>query len=147
MIHIKSGVLLAIFSLFLIHQVIPHQHHEHHSHDGMVQNYVEVEHGHDHHHEHEHEEKESSESLFLDFFLACHSHTNNGVNAEYTHTNTVVNKQKTLNVYVVAANESFAGLELQPFNVNPNLLFYSPPDILYNSYIVRPELRGPPALG
>ena len=61
---------LGIFSLLLLHQVIPHLHHQHqgtHEHN--------VSHNHHAHHHHKPEKKDSKKG-FLDWFLEIHLHSN-----------------------------------------------------------------------
>ena len=63
--HIKALFFLGIFSLMLLHQVLPHLHHQHeveHTHKAFA-------HSENHNHHHDVPKKESSKKGLLDLFL------------------------------------------------------------------------------
>ena len=69
--NIKALFFLGIFSMLLLHQVVPHLHHEHdveHTHKAVANNET-------HSHHHDVPEKESPNKGILDLFLEMHVHS------------------------------------------------------------------------
>jgi zinc transporter ZupT len=140
--HIKALFFLGIFSLMLLHQVLPHLHHQHeveHSHKAVANSYS-------HSHNHDIPEKESSKKGFLDLFLEVHIHS------------------VVANEIVVTRNSSFKQLNvkkdvktsifLNRYSISINyddkaekITGYHPPNTYFNSYLSSLDTRGPPSLG
>ncbi|MEP6262678.1 MAG: hypothetical protein ABJ092_13975 [Gillisia sp.] len=137
---IKASILLGLFSLMLLHQMIPHLHHvnrENHDH-------AQVEHAHSHDHQHE-EEPGETKSLFS-FLLSMHSHV--GGNSE-------VPVVKTSTEQIAPKKESSENLVLQNFfqetafsegEVAYLIGNYQLPPEYFNLYLSHIPLRGPPQL-
>ena len=142
-IKIKASLLLGIFSLLILHQIVPHQHHDHESQNEVAHNHEAVVHGHNHDHDDNHK-KESTKSLLLDFFLEIHSHGNS--NASYTYANTIIKKQKSVDLNVLKAKIEVEYIAIVDYQLISKIL-YASVITPYNASLVRPELRGPPLLG
>ena len=69
--HIIAIFFLGIFSVFLLHQIVPHLHHQHE--DSRSQKAILHADSHDHHHDTP-EKEDNSKNGFLDFFLGMHVH-------------------------------------------------------------------------
>ncbi|MEN3324029.1 hypothetical protein VP395_09845 [Mariniflexile soesokkakense] len=139
--NIKALFFLSIFSMLLMHQVVPHWHHQHqgeHQHN-------EVAHSHNHEHHHETPEKDTSKKGFFDWFVEMPVHT-------HTTTDVLVSKESTVKKITV---EKESVRTLLPETVNLALInvdtsnerWYHPPDKLQNTYFPNCSLRGPPSLG
>jgi len=137
--HIKAFFFLGIFSMLLLHQVVPHLHHQH-----------DVEHTHhadthsDKHH-HDDAEKENSEKGILDFFFGAHVHsvvTNEIFVAQERSVKQVkVKKEVKTPVSLVHYNKSIIYDEAGKNRV------YHPPNNYFNRYLISSDSRGPPTLG
>jgi len=136
---IKALFFLGIFSMLLLHQVIPHLHHQHedsHSHTTTVHN--------DDHHHHDAPEKDgNSKKGFIDFFLDMHAHST------IIYDNIVVLKETVTNQKVVKKYIT------NPISPNYNIVYidygdvekpliYQPPNNYFNPYLTFLDLRGPP---
>ena len=139
--HIKAFFFLGIFSMLLLHQVLPHWHHEHdveHTHKAVA-------HSDTHSHHHDVPEKESPNKGFLDLFLEMHMHSVVSTEILLTHERSVkqieVKKNKTSpisnHIYSVAINYE----EAEKTKV------YQPPNNYFNAYLSSLDSRGPPSLG
>lgn len=139
--HIKVIFFIGIFSMFLLHQVVPHLHHQHqdsHSHNSVALN-------NDHDHHHAPEKEDNPKSGFIDFFLTMHVHSS--VSNEI-----LITKENVVKQTVVRKNI------IQPFSPNYNIVYndygevdkrsiYHPPKNYFNLYLICLDLRGPPSLG
>ncbi|MDE1207647.1 hypothetical protein [Tenacibaculum larymnensis] len=145
-IQIKASFLLAIFSLILVHQSIPHYHHEHQS-DGEIANHHHSDTTHEHHHNHSDEQdKAVVTKSILNAFLEFHSHGNTLVK-DHLPSYTILKKQKSFDVELASIpilDDNFGYVDVQKKNKLP---LYTPPDIVYKTYLAGLELRGPPVLG
>lgn len=139
--HIKALFFLGIFSMLLLHQIVPHLHHEH-----------EVEHTHkaiansdNHSHHHDVPEKESPKKGFLDLFLEMHVHAivfNEILLIQESNVKQLdVKKEISSPVSVVHYNICINYDEAEKVN------FYHPPDGYFNPYLSSLHSRGPPSLG
>ena len=139
--HIKALLLLGIFSMLILHQIVPHLHHQHeesHSHNSVA-------HYNDHDHHHDAPEKEdNSKNGFIDFFLAMHVHSavSNEIlivkeNVVYQ---TVVKKDITL---PFSSNYNSVYIDYEEVDKQP---IYHPPNSYFNLYLICLDLRGPPYL-
>lgn len=140
--HIKALLFLGIFSLMLLHQVVPHLHHQHeieHTHRA-------VEHTDNHSHNHDAPEKESSKKGFLDLFLEAHIHSvvaneiivSHECNVKQLKVKKDVKTSVFLNRYSLSIN-----YDDKPEKVS----VYHPPNDYFNHYLSSLNLRGPPYFG
>jgi hypothetical protein len=139
--NIKALFFLVIFSMLLLHQIVPHWHHQHQE----EHQHSEVEHSHQHCHHHENPEKDNSKKSFFDWFIEMHVHTNTAIDV-------LVFKESTVKKISVE-KESVNQLLLENANLavlngdTSNEKWYHPPDKLQNTYFPNCSLRGPPCLG
>lgn len=143
--NIKALFFLGIFSMLLIHQIVPHLHHQHQdAHQDDVAHHHNNHDEHDHHHHHE-DEEDSPQKGFIDWLLETHTHTNTTMNVlvleHTTFKEIVVQKEigKTFFLKTIHIVSRDADINLQEW--------YHPPDNFQNSYIPNLTLRGPPSLG
>ena len=140
--NIKALFFLGIFSMLLLHQVVPHLHHEHdveHTHTVLTHND-----NHSHHHD-EVPEKESPNKGFLELFLEMHVNIVVSNEILLTHTSNVKqlivkkieNELVSVNHYAIFINYD----EVEKIKV------YHPPNNYFNSYLSSLDSRGPPSLG
>ncbi|TCP25852.1 hypothetical protein EV195_103214 [Tenacibaculum skagerrakense] len=150
---IKAYFLLAIFSLILIHQSIPHCHDDHESDIKIAHHHSDSSHGHGHSHNNEHQHNHSDNSnkkeakSLLNTFLEFHTHGNTYSQDNLISTFNLIKKD------VSSDNKSCCSKENLNYNLDISLSkdnnynFYTPPDVFYESYLEGIELRGPPVLG
>jgi len=138
--HIKALLFLGIFSMLLLHQVLPHLHHQH----KVAHTHKDVAHNQSHHH-HDTPKNESLKKGFLDLFLDMHAHSVVSSEMLLTYDRSV----KQLNVKKNVST---------PFSVVHYRLFvsyddiekeavYHPPNNYFNPYLSFLDSRGPPSLG
>jgi zinc transporter ZupT len=136
--HIIALFFLGIFSLFLLHQVLPHLHHQHeveHTHNGVAHTDI---------HNHDVPEKESSKKGFLDLFLEVHMHSVVANEIVLTHNSSfkqlnVKKKENTsisFNYYSISIN----------YNEEEKVNVYHPPKKYFTPYLSSLDSRGPPSL-
>lgn len=137
---IKASILLGLFSLMLLHQMIPHLHHEHkEEHDHGV-----AEHAHSH--EHQHEKGPEDPKDFFSILLAMHSH-----GASSTEVPVVKETVQHIILKKVKAETSSPQVYL-PKNAFPEgtvaerIRNYQPPPKYFDAYLSFLSLRGPPQL-
>lgn len=139
--NIKALFFLGVFSMLLMHQVVPHWHHQHQE----VHQHSELAHSHNHEHHHENPKKDTSKKGFFDWFVEMHVHTNATADV-------LVLKQTTVKKITVE-KESVKTLLPQTENLalidvdTSNKRWCHPPDKLQNTYFPNCSLRGPPSLG
>tara|TARA_R110002074_G_scaffold47755_1_gene122377 strand:- start:810 stop:1244 length:435 start_codon:yes stop_codon:yes gene_type:complete len=139
--HIKALFFLGIFSMLLLHQVLPHWHHEHeveHTHKAVANSNT-------HSHHHDLPEKESPNKGFLDLFLEMHVHSVVSNEILLTHESSIkhleVKKDISTPVSIVHYYSSINYDEAEKIKV------YHPPNNYFNPYLSSLNLRGPPSLG
>ncbi|WP_142786136.1 hypothetical protein [Changchengzhania lutea] len=139
--HIKALFFLGIFSMLLLHQVLPHWHHEHdgeHTHKAVA-------HSDTHSHHHDVPEKESPKKGLLDLFLEMHVHSVVANEILLIHENSLkqldVKKDIATPVAVIQYNISINYDEAEKTRV------YHPPNNYFNAYLSSLDSRGPPSLG
>jgi len=139
--HIKALFFLGIFSMLLLHQVLPHLHHEHdleHTHKAVSNSDT-------HGHHHDAPEKESPNRGFLDLFLEMHVHTvvsNEILITHESNTKHFENKKDiSTSVSIVHYHSPISYDETEKIKV------YHPPNYYFNSYLSSLDSRGPPSLG
>lgn len=145
--NIAAVIFLGVFSMLLLHRVVPHLHHQHQeTHHSSAHNYTEHHHHDDHNHNHHQKEKEHKTTKgFIDWFLGTHSHTN-------APTDILVLRNTTIQKFTVAKEVA----KDSSFEIATSILYqtgasqrqwYHPPDHLYQTYFYSSTLRGPPVLG
>lgn len=138
--NIKALFFLGIFSMFLLHQVIPHLHHQH-----EVKNTHESTHNDNHSHEHDSPQKESSEKGFLDLFLEMHTHT-------IVYTEVLLTQQRSVKQLDVK-KDVIKSFSVNHFSFIANydevekIKVYQPPNNYFNAHLSSLDARGPPSLG
>ncbi|OUR91925.1 hypothetical protein A9Q87_08980 [Flavobacteriales bacterium 34_180_T64] len=138
--HIKALFFLGIFSLLLLHQVVPHLHHQHeveHTHKAVA-------HSDSHSHHHDVPEKESSNKGLLDLFLEMHSHSVVFNEILVVHERSVkqINDKKNVNTSVLVNRYSIS----INYDDVEKVAVYHLPNIYFNKYLSSLESRGPPSL-
>jgi hypothetical protein len=139
--NIKALFFLGVFSMLLLHQVLPHWHHEHdveHSHKAVANSDT-------HSHHHDVPEKESPNKGFLDLFLEMHVHSVVSNEILLTHESSikylVVKKDVSTPISVGHYYSSINYDEAEKIKV------YHPPNNYFNTYLSSLDSRGPPSLG
>ena len=131
---------MGLFSLILIHQMIPHLHHE----NSENHDHAEMEHAHSHDHQHE-EEPGEPKSLFS-FLLSMHSHVGGNTEVPVVKTSTeqiAPKKERSENLVPYNFFREIAFSE----NVVADLIAnYQPPPDYFKLYLSHLSLRGPPHL-
>ncbi len=139
--HIKALFFLGIFSILLVHQVVPHLHHQHdieHSHEAVAQ-------GDNHSHHHDVPEKENPKKGLFDLYLKIHVHSvvPNEILLTYESSVKLLKVKKDISNPVPNKhyNSSLSYEEAE------NISVYHPPDRYFNPYLSSLDSRGPPSLG
>jgi len=136
--HIKALFFLGIFSLLLLHQVLPHWHHQHHSHEAIA-------HSDSHSHHHDDSDEESPKKGLLDLFLEFHIHS--VVTNEVLVTNESSVKKLTVQKLVnTAISDNHFSFPIS-YDAAEKAAVYHPPNIYFNPYCSFLDSRGPPYLG
>lgn len=139
---IKAFFFISIFSLLLLHQVLPHLHHQsevEHTHNTIAH------HNENHQHQHDTPKENNSEQGFLDTFLDIHIHS-------IIHNEIVLQQNKNLNYHIVVKKNIN-----KPFQLACDLFVhiekvekveeYLPSKNHRNPFLTNLKLRGPPILG
>ncbi len=137
---IKAFIFLGLFSLILLHQMIPHLHHQHqetHSHSLTE---------HTHSQEHHQEKKSKNSKNLFSILMSMHSHGGNNsevpivkISIEHVTPKKVKAENPVLKVFIPQP-----ALSKDPFiDLIGN---YQPPPKYFNSYLSYLSLRGPPQL-
>jgi zinc transporter ZupT len=142
--HIKALFFLGIFSLLLLHQVVPHLHHQHdveHSHKAVSNSNSDS-----HSHHHDVPEKESSNKGLLDLFLEVHIHS--------VVANEIVVTQNSSVKQLKLKKDVKTSIFLNRYSISINyddeaekITVYHPPNIYFHQYLSSLDTRGPPSLG
>ncbi len=139
--HISAFLFLSIFSMFLLHQVLPHNHHE-------LTDAIEISgHHHSHAHSHDHDKEESKDSNdhsgLLAFLLGTHSHAYHS--NDFQLRNELKPQIRTKDLY------SFVLPQFQLYTFERHKEKLKPVSRCAPGYrhpnLSTPFLRGPPALG
>ncbi len=139
--HIKALFFLGIFSMLLMHQVLPHWHHQH----KVEHTHKVVAHSDSQDHHHDVPEKESSDKGLLGLFLEMHVHSVVANEILVTQNSSVkqLNVKKVLKTSVFANHYSIS----KRYDETEKVRVYHPPDNYFNYYLSSLDTRGPPALG
>ncbi|CAN5165908.1 hypothetical protein BH23BAC2_BH23BAC2_27400 [soil metagenome] len=139
--HIKALFFLGIFSLLLLHQVVPHWHHQQeaeHSHKAVA-------HSESHRHHHDVPEKGSSKKGLLDMLLEVHIHSVVSNEILVTHKSNV-NQLSFKKVINTPVSDNHYSISIN-YDEAEKIRVYHPPDFYFNSYLSSLSSRGPPTLG
>ena len=138
--HIKALFFLGIFSLLLLHQVMPHLHHLHeigHSHKAVANSDSHSQH-------HDVPKKESSKKGLLDLFLEVHIHSVVSNEILETHVSIIsqfkVKKDVKTPIFLNRYSISIKYDDEDSIKV----VVYHPPNNYFNSYLSSLDSRGPP---
>ena len=139
--NIKAFFFLGVFSMLLLHQVLPHWHHEdeiEHTHNGIEHNATFSHHHHD-------SEKQSPLIGFIDLFLEMHVHSvmSNDILLTYQSSVKQLEAKKNINTAIYDYHYSSSISEYDA----PITRVYHPPNTYYNPYLSSLDSRGPPSLG
>jgi len=140
---IAAFFFLGLFSLMMLHQVLPHLHHQHeetHSHSDIAHT------GEHHHHDDGSHGKEESPYGFFGFFMDMHVHSTVSSDIVVLKRNTV-EQQTTVDDNIVKAVSDFQEFYVVDKRQNAKPPIYQPPSYYFNSYLSSLDLRGPPFLG
>ena len=138
---IKALFFLGIFSMLLLHQVLPHWHHEHeveHTHNAIA-------HNDNNSHHHDVPEQESPNKGFLDLFLEMHVH--------YAVANEILLIQKRSVKQLDVKKDISKSVSFSHYHSSLNydeaekIKVYHPPNFYFNTYLSSLDSRGPPSLG
>ena len=139
--HIKALFFLGVFSVLLLHQVLPHWHHEdevEHSHSAIKHSDTLV-------HHHHISEKLSPFIGFLDLLLEMHVHSVVSSDILLTRENSTkylkVKKEISTPISVKHGVINISYDEVEKTKV------YHPPNTYFNPYLLSLDSRGPPSLG
>lgn len=137
---IKAFILLGIFSLMLLHHMIPHLHHE----SQEAHDHGSTEHTHSRDHQHE-KHSTNSQDLFS-VLLALHSHGGSHsevpivkISIEHITTKKVKSEKTILKVFL----QQPALSEIRLVDLIGN---YKPPPDYFHPYLSHLSLRGPPQI-
>ena len=139
--HIKALFFLGIFSMLLLHQVLPHWHHEHdveHTHKAVANSDT-------HSHHHDVPEKESPNKGLLDLFLEMHVHS--VVTNEILLTQESGIKHLEVKKDVSTPISVVRYYSLINYDEAEKIKVYHPPNNYFNAYFSSLDSRGPPSLG
>lgn len=140
--HIKATFFLGIFSMLLLHQIVPHLHHQHvdsYSYNTSV-------HTDDHSHHHDNPEKEdNSKSGFLDLFLGLHVHTT--VLEDIPVIGEITKKLRVVDNVVCDIPAFYNSIILIDYKKVEKPPLYHPPNTYFNPYTTNLDTRGSPFLG
>ena len=140
--HIIALFFLGIFSMFLLHQIVPHLHHHHedsHAHS-------EIKHADTHDHHHDTPEKENnSKSSFFDFFLDIHIHV--GVSDDIPVIRQLTKKWRVFDHIISDISALYNDIILKDYALVGKPSVYRPPNNYFNPYTTNLDVRGPPDLG
>jgi len=139
---IAAFFFLGLFSLMMLHQVLPHLHHQHedaHSHSDIAHS------GEHHHHDDDSQEEDSSNGL-LGLFMDMHVHSTVSSDIVLLERNsceqqTVVEKDVAKSSF---ETQNIFSIDYRQNNKPP---VYHPPNKHFNPYLSSLDLRGPPSLG
>ena len=139
--HIKALFFLGIFSLLLVHQIVPHLHHQHeieHTHEA-------VSHSDSHSHHHDVPEIKDSKKDLFDLFLEAHIHSLVSNEILLLQNSSVKQFKVKKNVKTfISVNHYYISLN---YDETEMVSVYQPPNIYFDSYLSSFDSRGPPALG
>lgn len=139
--NIKALFFLGIFSILLLHQIVPHWHHQ----DQGEHQHSEVAHSHQHDHHHERPENKTSKKGVIEWFLEVHVHSVAAIDFLVLKRQSIkkFSVKKELSKSLITAETNFVNSD----NTHINKLWFDPPDRIHKPYFSSYTLRGPPRLG
>ena len=138
--HIKALFFLGIFSLMLLHQVVPHWHHKYdvgHTHKTVV-------HNDNHTHHHDTPKKEDSKKGFLAFFLDVHVHSIEANEITLRHQKNIKKHNVKKDISTPISVNYYTSTN---YDSTENVVIYHPPNNYFNPFLLSLTSRGPPILG
>ena len=139
--HIKALFFLGIFSMLLLHQVLPHWHHE----DVVKHTHSAISDSNTHSHHHNHSEIQSPLIGFLDLFLEMHVHSVMSTDMLITFQSSVKQFEAKKNINAAIYEDYYSSVISNDETLT--LGNYHPTTTYFNSYLSSLDSRGPPALG
>jgi len=139
--HIKAIFFLGIFSIFLLHQIVPHLHHEHE----IAKTILAHSEGDHHNHHDTPEENKSSKKGLMDFFLGMHVHV--AVSDEIPVIRELTKKLRQVDNVVSDIPALYNNIILKDYTEVQKPAVYRPPNNYFNPYTANLDVRGPPYLG
>jgi hypothetical protein len=139
--NIKALFFLGIFSLLLLHQVLPHWHNEH----DVEQTHKAFANSDTHSHLHDEPEKESPNKGFLDLFLEMHVHSVVTNEILLTHESGIKHLEVKKDVSTPISVVHY--YSLINYDEAEKIKVYHPPNNYFNAYLSSLDSRGPPSLG
>ena len=139
--NIKALFFLGIFSLMLLHQVLPHLHHQHE----VEHSHKDVAHNDGHNHNHNVPKEENSKKGLLELFFEVHIHSVVSNEILTTHESSVkqLNIKKDIKT-PISVNHYHTSTN---YDETEKVKVYHPPNNYFNSYLSSLDSRGPPTLG
>jgi hypothetical protein len=138
---IKALFFLGIFSMLILHQVLPHWHHENeveHTHNTIEHNDTLI-------HHHHNSDTQSPLIGFIDLFLEMHVHSEMSNDILLTQQSNV--KQLEAKKYVrINVYDNRYSITIN-YDEELNYRIYHPPKNYFNTYLSSLDSRGPPSLG
>jgi hypothetical protein len=139
--NIKALFFLGIFSLLLLHQVLPHWHNEH----DVEQTHKAFANSDTHSHHHDVPEKESPNKGLLDLFLEMHVHSVVTNEILLTHESGIKHLEVKKDVSTPISVVHY--YSLINYDEAEKIKVYHPPNNYFNAYLSSLDSRGPPSLG
>ncbi|MEP1035265.1 hypothetical protein [Ekhidna sp.] len=133
---------LSIFSMYLLHQVMPHVHHDHETAEHITVSQSEHSHDGDHHH---HDEDANEDFDLLGFLFGTHAHSVQADNILVA--KSITKQQSTMKIVAVAATVQTGRLSNKVRDQEEQIFWQDPPDPTKTPYLSSGSLRGPPSLG
>jgi len=138
---ISAFLFLGIFSMFMLHQVLPHVHHQH---DGLnIISANQNEHLH-HHQDHHHDNEEDVDLDLFDFLLGNHTHSYHNADLAVKNIAKWQIRAKDISIYSLPEYQIFS---ISDYCVRIPKYGQDPPNCYYLIYLSSLSLRGPPSLG
>jgi hypothetical protein len=139
--HIKAFFFLGVFSMLLLHQVVPHRHHQHdveHTHKAVA-------HSDNHSHHHDVPENESPKKGFLDLFFEMHVHSmlSNEILLKHESSIKLFEVKKLISTSISVNQYSI----YKNYDEAEKVTVYHPPNTYFKTYLSSFDSRGPPSLG
>ena len=139
--NIKALFFLGVFSMLLLHQLLPHWHHE----DEIKHSHNTIEHGDSLNYHHHISEKQSPLVAFLDMVLDMHVHSVVSNEVLLTHESSI--KHLEVKKDTNAPNSVVQYHSTINYDEAENIKVYHPPNNYLNTYLSSLDSRGPPSLG
>jgi len=133
---------LSIFSIYLLHQLLPHVHHAHGSAEDITNSSEHLHDSDDHHH---HDEDANEEFDLLGFLLGTHAHSTPADNTLVA--KRIVKQQSSAKIVAIVATDQTESLSNSVGVWEEQTPWQDPPDPTKIPYLSSGSLRAPPSLG